>query len=379
MKTLIKSTVSLVIFFASIAFGGATSSYDLQKNFNVSKGGKLVVEVSGGDIQVRTWDKAQVQMIGRNVGDEADQVETEQTGNTIYVKFKVHGGWWPSNRDLRFEFYVPNNFNLNLSTSGGDVTLDGSLTGDVEFSTSGGDLKIDELNGTAEGRTSGGDIMVHDVEKSSEFSTSGGDIQVDRAGNDLDIETSGGEITVGTVGKDLHAVTAGGDIDIRKVGGKLTASTSSGDITVGSVGGSIDVSTSGGDISLTSGSGRISANTSGGDVSISNVVGSVEVSSSGGTVKVGLTPKGDEESDVESSGGDVYLFIPSDAKATVHMEASGGDDNEIFSDFPVTLREKSNFYGERRGEIMLNGGGQEIHLHTSSGNIYVKKLSSWSR
>ena len=379
MKKIIFTTIVAVLTFANIAASKENGSSDLQKSFFVSKGGKLVVSVSVGDIEVNVWDKPQVQMTAQNIGDDADRVETDQLGNTVNVRYRISGGWWGSDRNLRFIFYVPANFNLELSTSGGDVGIDGHLTGDVDLSTSGGDLKINDVDGAVEGKTSGGDIVVRNLEKDATLSTSGGDIHIDHASNNLEIATSGGDITVGTVGKDLNASTAGGDISIEKVGGSLRASTSSGDMTIGKVGGSVDISTSGGDISLSSGNGRVMANTSGGDVEIMNATGSIDVSSSGGTVKVGFTPKGNQNSRVESSGGDVYLYVPSDAKASIKLEVSGGDDDGFVSDFPITIYNKSRGFGNESGEITLNGGGQEIYLHTSGGNIYVKKLSSFSK
>jgi hypothetical protein len=73
------------------------------------------------------------------------------------------------------------------------------------------------------------------------------------------------------------------------------------------------------------------------------------------------------------------LYIPPDAKASIRAEISGGDDNDIISDLPVVLSNKSNGYGNESEEIVLNGGGQGIYLHTSGGNIYIKKLSSFSK
>jgi len=379
MKNIMRSLAFLAVALASFSVTLAESSSDLEKSFPVSSGGKLIVSVSGGDIKIRTWDKSEVQMTVRNIGDESDRVEASQNGNTVTVKYKVSGGWWSSDRDIRFEFYVPSQFGLDLTTAGGDIDLGGSITGNVELSTSGGDLKIDDVEGSLDGRTSGGDIVAHEVSQKCTLSTSGGDIQVDHAAADLEVNTSGGEITIGTVGKDLKAVTAGGNIDVDKVGGEVDASTASGDVSLGGAGGSVTVSTSGGDINVSSGTGRVEATTSGGDVTVSGITGSVEASSSGGTVKVAMTPKGGEESRIESSGGDVYLYLPSDAKVTVHIEVLGGDDDAISSDFPVTLLNKSGSWGNQRAEIQLNGGGQDIYLHTSSGSAYIQKLNSFSR
>ncbi len=375
MKKIISISVSLILLTAFAAAATETVSSDVQKNFNVTKGGRLVVAVSGGDIRVNVWDKMQVQMTAKNIGDDADLLTAEQQGNTVTVEFKSHDGWTNSHRDLRFDFYVPKDFNVDLNTSGGDVRIDGDLQGDAAMHTSGGDLVLNGVSGKVNGKTSGGDITVKDIGGDANLSTAGGDIQVSHAGKNLDVATSGGDISVGTVDGSLGASTSGGDMSISKVGGNLSASTSSGDVSVGDVNGSVTLSTSGGDVTLKTGKGRISAKTAGGDISISNVVGSAVVSSAGGTVKVGLNPKGNQDSRIESSGGDVYLYLPADAKATIKAVVSGGDEDSIISDFPITLQ-PSGKYSNRRMEFTINGGGQEIYLRTSSGNIYIRQQSS---
>ncbi|MCL5020234.1 MAG: DUF4097 domain-containing protein [Bacteroidetes bacterium] len=374
MKNIITVSATLVLFLVTVAVSAERVSADVQKNFDVSKGGRLVVSISGGDISVKVWNKMQVQMTARNIGDEADRLEARQDGNTVTVEFRHHSGWFGSSRNLRFEFYVPEDFNADLTTSGGDVRIIGPLQGDASMHTSGGDLTIDGVRGEVNGKTSGGDITVRDLGGDANLATSGGDIQIDHAAKNVEIATSGGDISVRTVDGSLRASTSGGDMKIEKVGGNLSASTSSGNVTVGNVGGNVTLSTSGGDITLNSGNGKISANTSGGDVDISQAVGSANVYSSGGTVKVGLTPKGDQNSRIESSGGDVYLYLPADAKVTIRADISGGDDDQIVSDFPMTFT--SGGYGSRKAEFTINGGGQEIYLHTSSGSIYIRKSIS---
>ena len=374
MEKNISLSVTLVLFMAVMAFGTERASADVQKNFDVSNGGKLVVSVSGGDISVKVWDKTQVQLTAQNLGDEANYLKAELHDNTVQVDFHPHHGWFSPERNLRFDFYVPKDFNVALTTSGGDIGISGPLQGGATMHTSGGDLTLDGVSGEVNGQTSGGDITVRDVEGDANLSTSGGDIRVDHAGKNVKVSTSGGDIAVTSVGGDLRASTSGGDMSIGNVGGSLSASTSSGEVSAGKVGGNVTLSTSGGDISLKSGDGEVSANTSGGDVNVMQAVGSANVYSSGGTVKVGLIPKGDGSSRIESSGGDVYLYLPSDAKVTIKADISGGDDDKIISDFPMTFT--SGSHGSRRAEFTINGGGQEVYLHSSSGNIYIKNLSA---
>ena len=374
MKRNISLSVTLVLFMAVMAFGTERASADVQKNFDVSSAGKLVVSVSGGDISVKVWNKMQVQLTAQNLGDEADNLKAELHDNTVQVDFHPHHGWFSSDRNLRFDFCVPKDFNVALTTSGGDIRISGPLKGGAAMHTSGGDLTLDGVSGEVKGQTSGGDITLRDVDGDANLSTSGGDIHVDHASKNVNVSTSGGDIEVTSVGGSLRASTSGGDMSIGNVGGSLSASTSSGNVSVGKVGGNVTLSTSGGDISLKSGDGKVSANTSGGDVNIMQAVGSANVYSSGGTVKVGLIPQGDGSSKIESSGGDVYLYLPSDAKVTIRADISGGNDDKIISDFPMTFT--SGSYGSRRAEFNINGGGPEINLHTSSGNIYINKLNS---
>lgn len=374
MRNLTALSAALVLFMTVAVTGAVRASNDVQKNFDVAAGGRLEVSVSGGDILVKVWDKNQVQMTARNIGDEADKLHAELKGNTVTVEYRPDGGWFSHTRDLKFDFYVPKSFNVALTTSGGDVRISGPLEGDAAMHTSGGDLTLDGVTGKIDGKTSGGDITARALGGDANLATSGGDIQVESAGKNVTVATSGGDISAREIKGNLRAATSGGDMSIGNVGGSLSASTSSGDVSVGKVGGNVSLSTSGGDISLKSGNGMIRANTSGGDVAISRVVGSANVYSSGGTVKVGLVPEGNGKSKIESSGGDVYLYLPADAKVTIRADISGGDDDKISSDFPMTVT--SGGFGGRHADFTINGGGQDVYLHTSSGNIYIKKMNS---
>ncbi len=377
MKKLSSIVVMFVLLLTASRVPAREAPHELQKDFNVSDGGSLVVRVDGSDILVRVWNKSQVQMNVENIGDDADRVKAEQNGNTVTVEYRSRGGLWSSSSDVKFDFYVPSKFNLELTTSGGDISTSGAISGAVSLTTSGGDLHVDDVNGKVEGQTSGGDVTVNHVSSDSRFSSSGGDIKVEQAGANLELSTSGGDIKTGTVGGNLKAYTAGGDVNVGRVGGELHVSTSSGDVTVGNVGKSAAISTSGGDISMRSGGGNVDANTSGGDIDIQRAVGSVHAISSGGTVKAGLTPKGSGTSRLTSTGGDVYLYLPADARATIEAEVFGAaSDNSIESDFPMTLQGDIGNFGNRKAEIVINGGGQKIDLRTTSGSIYVKKMGS---
>ncbi|MDD5765418.1 MAG: hypothetical protein PHW79_04080 [Candidatus Marinimicrobia bacterium] len=290
---------------------------------------------------------------------------------------------------------------INGSTSGGDITVD-RIVGVTKVTTSGGDIKIQHHNGNLWGKTSGGDINVNDLKGDGDVFTSGGDIDIQAAvgkilnartsgGNIglinidaiVDVSTSGGDIVADEVKKDFKLSTSGGDIEIKKVGGKVDAHTSGGDIYVGEVFGFCKVSTSGGDIEVGKAGKDLVATTSGGDIVILGVVGSLNARTSGGNIEArklyasGVT---DNSITMASSGGDLMLYLPLKIKAVVSAEIEVTHrrdvDSDINSDFPLTINKIEK--GSRlliTGHGLINGGGDDIKLNTSDGNIRIRKIN----
>ena len=78
-----------------------------------------------------------------------------QSGNVVRVRFSDVHGW---SGYVRFDIQVPSQFDMSLRTSGGDIRLQGNLTGTINGNTSGGDIRLGDVKGRVEMSTSGGDI-----------------------------------------------------------------------------------------------------------------------------------------------------------------------------------------------------------------------------
>lgn len=128
---------------------------------------------------------------------------------------------------------------IEMHTSGGDVVCSDFL-GSLDVSTSGGDIKLNGGDTPIIAHTSGGDITLDyfGVNKGINLSTSGGDVTIRLPSDfnaDMELSTSGGEvgcnITMNNASKlsdhkivaelndggpGLIAHTSGGDIDVRK-------------------------------------------------------------------------------------------------------------------------------------------------------------------
>ena len=347
------------------------------KSFNVSKGGTIEVSIAVGDIVIGAWQKDQVDVKAEGIDPEdVNRIQMEQVGNTVRVSF--HPEWGDSGR-VRFTINVPVEFNTDLHTAGGDIQLQGGFKGKLNGSTSGGDIKIMDVDGEVAMSTSGGDIQAGKINGTCTLHTSGGDIQVQTSSGQVELITSGGNITIGNVGKSLTVKTSGGDITIGDVGGEVTAGTAGGDIQVGKVSGNATLKTAGGNIDLRGATGTIRAKTAGGDVTLQNISGSAEASTAGGNIEADLRPTGTGRSRLSSSGGDVTLYIPENAKATIDALINvrgrwqnASEEYEIRSDFKAKTFEKDQDNKEIHGVYELNGGGEEISLETTNGSIYIR-------
>lgn len=321
---------SLFVIFGMWAVAAAADEDTIEKTFSVSPGGTLTIETCIGSIDVKSGSSDQVTVeikqqadLGnsreaKRLFDELD-IRFEQRGNNVfvYVEHEDSNSFFDRIRRwrlrLRFTAVVPREFNVDLKTSGGSISVD-DLEGKVDAKTSGGSLTFGKINGPVTGRTSGGGISLQECRGIA------------------DISTSGGGIDIGEVEGDVRAHTSGGSLKIVKAAGTVNASTSGGSITVEEVRGTIDASTSGGSV----------------------------------TAKISMQPESD--CSLTTSGGSINVYVADDLKFTVDAKTSGGG---VSTEFPVTIQGEIN---KSQLQADINGGGPRLYLRTSGGGIHIKKF-----
>ena len=375
-RTMIVAALSLFTIFPATA-AGPREQDRRDKTYPAEKGGALVVRIGGGSIEIRSWDRNEVAVRVDNGGDEAeDAVSVKQQGSTILIESGPDG----VSNDMRLEVTVPARFDLHLSTNAGDIGIEGPLTGSLTGNTSGGDIRIGDVGGTVKMTTSGGDIVTGNIQGDLWLNTSGGNIHLGAVSGDADVSTSGGEIEIRSAGKRLTAKTSGGNVTIGDVGSDATASTAGGDISIGTASGSATLNTAGGNVTLRGATGTVRASTSGGDLLLENITGSVDGNTAGGNITATLAPGNSGKSRLTTAAGDIHLFVPDKTRATINAQIQihrWHRDREkkydIQSDFPSSTFTKENSGDEIRATYLLNGGGQEIILRTTNGNITIRK------
>ena len=247
---------------------------------------------------------------------DAGTVEIEGHGDDE-VEVEAYSSGWGS-RSMRFR----------LRRDGADAYLDGERGG---FSFGGWRVRVE--------------VRIPEV-YSVEIRTGGGSIELKEIGGYVRARTSGGSIELDEAAGPAELQTSGGPIHVEELRGDLVARTSGGWIRVSDVAGEVEVRTSGGPIKIDEVAGPVLAHTSGGPIS----------------ARFTSPPEGH----LETSGGSIEVEFPEGAGFDLDAKTSGGR---------VRLEREIEIRGAvSRGHVVgeVNGGGGELTLRTSGGNILVE-------
>ena len=212
---------------------------------------------------------------------------------------------------LHFEIQVPRQTAVNLQSSGGGIRVS-NLQGETWLRSSGGAVRAADLVGAVDAKSSGGGVEVQRVRGDVRIASSGGGVSAEQITGDVDAESSGGGVDVKAVSGDVDASSSGGGVHLDGIGGRATAHSSGGPVTA-----------------------MLAAdNTAGGSFS--------------------------------SSGGGVRVEVDPGARLSIDASSSGGS---VVCDLPVTVQGKQS-RSALRGQ--LNGGGAPLLLRSSGGGIRIR-------
>ncbi|HEX2060063.1 MAG TPA: hypothetical protein VHK90_04930, partial [Thermoanaerobaculia bacterium] len=120
---------------------------------------------------------------------------------------------------------------FSYSTNIGDVRVQ-EVKGSAEVFTGAGAVQIGLVNGTANVKSHGGPLELGEILGPLTASTRAGDILVDSTRRGGTIETQGGTIRLLYTSGPTRLVTGGGDITVRQAAAPVAAETASGDIAI---------------------------------------------------------------------------------------------------------------------------------------------------
>lgn len=316
-------TVFAIILCLATSLPAAAVERNIDKSFSVKRGGTLSLDSDLGSVKINSHAQDEVRVKVELLAHTSNNSRAEEIFNNFKLDLNSNGKdviitgdlpqrmfWNNYHLSVSFNITVPEQYNLDVKTGAGNIEV-GDIEGEARLRTSGGRINLGNVNGEVNAKTSGGSIYVKDVN------------------GDTNINTSGGDIRVGMVKGNLIARTSGGGIDVNGVEGDL------------------------------------SARTSGGNLRLMNVNGNLTGSTSGGTIVAELTKQVDGPLDLRSSGGSIKLTVPGDFRANLRAATTGGN---VYTNIPISVTGKiSGSYLNGK----LNGGGPEVTLKTSGGNIRI--------
>ncbi len=358
MKT---QTLTPMILAAAALFGSASAVQAQHWSFDVAPGGVLEVDLeTGGAVEIRGGAGDQVVVDADVHGRDADKIRVtaEKQANGVRVHAEYTGRSHNVSGGADLTVTVPAKFDLDLSTTGGQLHIEG-VDGRMTGQTMGGGLELRDLRGHLSLSTMGGNVTFHRVSGGLKGTTMGGRVRI------LDAPADAAGAAAGASGSDkvVEISTMGGEIDVASAPRGADVSTMGGDITIGSAKQFVKARTMGGKIRIDAIDGRVDATTMGGDVAV-HVVGA------GGDVAI------------ESMSGDLELWLPAgfDAEFDVEIAYTQGMHRsyEIRSDFPLTQSRTSDWeYGHGsprkfiRGSGTAGAGTHTVKLSTVNGDIVI--------
>jgi DUF4097 and DUF4098 domain-containing protein YvlB len=357
---------------------------DKNGQFSTSAGLQLRVAADQGDIHILTGDSSKVsyhvhletEASDRNAQDILNAyvltARSEADGVMLISRSPRLG--WGHHLWVTLEVTVPRNYNLNLSTNGGNIQI-ADIQGRVSATTDGGNISTGQIGGPARLITDGGHILAKNVGGDLTAQTGGGDITVGSVAGSAILRTGGGHIHVASIAGSGRLDTGGGNISLEHAGAGLVVSTAGGEIEVGEASGLIRARTGGGGIRVAKSLGPTELDTGSGSVYLTQVQSAVRASTGAGGITAWFGPDARLTSPcrLAAGEGDIVVYLPKKLAVTVDAQVELGGGHRVIVDpaFPlkVTYGEADEGSQAVRAEGALNGGGQTLVLRTVSGNI----------
>ena len=348
----------------------------IERTFAASPGGLLTFDLgAGGGITVRGWDDDRVRvravLAGANWRDLEVRIERESNGVRVAARFNPgRHNYYTSHH---FEVMVPRRYDVQVSSSGGEVILSG-IEGRFTGSTAGGELNFERLTGSVRLSTGGGKIDVRDADLSGTVSTGGGTVRISNVRGGLRGSSGSGPVIYGE------------SADGRSLTGVLNLTKAGGDINLDGAPHGASVRTGGGNVTIGPSAGRVEASTGVGDVTVGPVAGSVIAGTGVGQVRIIVDRGRGEEQMIEafSGYGRIVVELPADFDGRLDLESAYTRSNEdkarIRSDWdlerdPLTDWEVRYGMPRRtlRARAVLGRGNGRVAVRALNGEIEIRR------
>jgi len=322
-----------------------------------------------------------------------------QTGNVITIKYELPNlNNINSLEEVDFVITVPNEITVDVNDKFGEINVS-NIKGAVALQNDFGDIDVENVEGALSALSNSGELTAASIRAGTqniELKSDFGSVTLKQAsGKDVTLTSNSGKITFDEVRAtgDITTQTDFGDtefengsadsLSIVSKSGKLSLSklnvtkqikvnSDFGEIELEQVvGGSYDLHTNSGSVTVDGAKGSLKASTGFGGIKIENAQSvTLDLVTKSGSVEFNGS-LGEGPHKVVSEFGEINLTLPSNSALTVDLKTGFGN---IKSDLPITVTLTGSSNPRESDQIVgsINGGGAQLTVQTSSGNITIR-------
>jgi DUF4097 and DUF4098 domain-containing protein YvlB len=331
------------------------------KSVKAGKGARIVLDNPRGAVKVIGVEGEEVKLTGRKVVRALDKAAADKAHADSTLEFAVNGGVVTvrtsqgDNDGPRvssdLEIMVPKD--ATIEARGRSVDFDISdVAGGVEINSEKSGVRLQNIGGRIVVDTRSSDIIrVLDAK---------GDVELKGRGRDIELENIAGQVMIDG--------SYSGETSLRKLAKPARFESPVTEFKVEGVPGEVRISLS--NISGTDIKGPLTLKAKSKDLVLAEVTDSVTVDIDRGDIELRQSKPPQGRIDVQVRSGDIELAVPQTSKFSLNAVTERGD---VTNDFDSRIKEdRTDRSGKLTGSL---GGGPEVKLTTSRGEITVRKIS----
>lgn len=218
MSESIKKHAAL-LFACALPIAAMAGGGSVDRKVSADPNGEVVISNVSGTVDVRGWDRNEVQVTG-HLGSDVERLDVETSGGRIFVKVVLPRGN-AHDGEAEIEVSVPRNSSVEVSAVSADVSSRGVL-GTQRLKSVSGEVTADIAGDESEVRSVSGDVTVRGSGKPLRLRVASvsGSLDLANTAGSLDVVTVSGNarVQMGDT-SDVRGRTTSGDLE---VSGKLT-------------------------------------------------------------------------------------------------------------------------------------------------------------
>ncbi len=212
LKNRFRIGLSIVCLLPLAAMARETT---LDRKVAADANGEVVISNVTGSVDVRGWDRNEIQVTGR-LGEDVERLDVESTGGRTVIKVILPRGH-SGDADAELDIQVPRGSRVEASVVSADLSSRGVL-GQQRLKSVSGEITAEIAGDDSELRTVSGDLTIRGNGKPLRLraSTISGDIDLTNAAGSVDVVTVSGGARLDLIdASDVRGRTTSGELEVR--------------------------------------------------------------------------------------------------------------------------------------------------------------------